>query len=226
MMTHPQSRWPLRILAILGASATLLCTPGCIIGAAVGGMMESAHRTGKHEVNAEYLGITGKSFTVVCTANRLIQSDQPGLTARVIERVNNRLIQNADPGYAIPSADLLTVLYNTPQWPAMTRGEVAKLLGVDVLVVVEIIEYRLNEPGNQYVWDGTGSCVVSVYESQSALPDDPVFEKAIRVTFPDSSGFMRTEIPESAVTTELSNRMINRIAWLFYTHEESNIIPY
>lgn len=226
MMTTTPRQWITRSLAVFCASSTLLLTPGCIIGAAVGGMMESAHRTGKHEVNAEYLGITGKSFAVVCTANRLIQSDQPGLTARVIERVNNRLIQNADPGYAIPSADLLTVLYNTPQWPAMTRGEVATLLGVDVLVVVEIIEYRLNEPGNQYVWDGTGSCVVSVYEAENALPDDPVFEKAIRVAFPDSSGFMRTEIPESAVTTELSNRMINRIAWLFYTHEESNIIPY
>lgn len=226
MTTPDPHRWTVRLTALLCVSSVLLFTPGCIIGAAVGGMMESAHRTGKHEVNAEYLGITGKSFAVVCTANRLIQSDQPGLTARVIERVNNRLIQNADPGYAIPSADLLTVLYNTPQWPAMTRGEVATLLGVDVLVVVEIIEYRLNEPGNQYVWDGTGSCVVSVYESQSALPDDPVFEKAIRVAFPDSTGYMRTEIPESAVTTELSNRMINRIAWLFYNHEESNIIPY
>jgi len=226
MKTPTPNSWLSRVLLVLCATTVLLCTPGCIIGAAVGGMMESAHRTGKHEVNAEYLGVTGKSFAVVCTANRLIQSDQPGLTARIIERVNNRLIQNADPGYAIPSADLLTVLYNTPQWPAMTRGEVATLLGVDVLIVVEIIEYRLNEPGNQYVWDGTGSCVVSVYESQNGLPDDPVFEKAIRVTFPDSSGFMRTEIPETAVTTELSNRIINRIAWLFYNHEEPNIIPY
>lgn len=226
MTNTPLSTWRTRALSILCASAVLFAAPGCIVGAAVGGMMESAHRTGKHEVNAEYLGISGKSFAVVCTANRLIQSDQPGLTARVIERVNNRLIQNADPAYAIPSADLLTVLYNTPQWPAMTRGEVATLLGVDVLIVVEIIEYRLNEPGNQYVWDGTGSCVVTVYESQSPLPDDPVFEKAIRVTFPDSTGFMRTEIPESAVTTELSNRLINRIAWLFYNHEEPNIIPY
>jgi hypothetical protein len=37
---------------------------------------------------------------------------------------------------------------------------------------------------------------------------------------------MRTEIPESAVNTELANCLTNRIAWLFYTHEEPNIIPY
>jgi hypothetical protein len=217
----------LKLFTLLAASAAVLaCLPGCIVGAAVGGMMESAHRTGSHEVDAEYLGIAGKSFTVVCTADRLIQSDQPGLVARVIQRTNDRIIQNALPSHAIPSADLLTVLYNTPHWPAMTRGEVATLLEVQVLIVVEIIDYRLHEPGNQYIWDGSASCLVSVYESESGLPDDPVFEQAIRVSFPDSTGYMRTEIPESAVTTELSNRLINRVAWLFYNHEESNVIPY
>ncbi len=214
------------LLFMAFALFTLPTLPGCIIGATIGGMMESAHRTGSHEVDAEYLGIPGKSFAVVCTADRLIQSSQPGLVARVIQRTNDRLIQNAQPSHAIPSTDLLTVLYNTPQWPAMTRGEVAELLGVQVLVVIEIIDYRLHEPGNQYVWDGTASCIVSVYESDSVIPDDPVFEKAIRVSFPDATGFMRTEIPEVAVTTELSNRLINRIAWLFYNHEESNVIPY
>jgi len=199
---------------------------GCIIGAAIGGMAESAKRTGKHEVEAEYTGISEHSFTVVVSANRLLEANNPGITARLTERINNRLIQNANPSYAIPSNDLLTVLYNTPQWIAMPRGEVAEMLGVERLIVVELTEYTLNEPGNQYVWDGSASSIVTVYESDSGYPDDPVFEKAIRVKFPDSTGFMRTDIPEAAVTSEISNRLINRVSWLFYTHEESNIIPY
>ena len=197
-----------------------------MIGAAIGGMAESAHRTGKHEVEAEYSGISEHSFTVVVSANRLIEGSNPGISARLTERINNRLIQNANPTYAIPSADLLTVLYNTPQWIAMPKGEVAEMLGVERLIVLEIIEYTLHEPGNQYIWDGSCSGMVSVYESDSGFPDDPVFEKAIRVQFPDSRGFMRADIPEAAVTTELSNRLVNRASWLFYLHEESNIIPY
>ncbi|MFG0313229.1 MAG: hypothetical protein ACF8LL_03480, partial [Phycisphaerales bacterium] len=175
---------------------------------------------------AEYEGIAGHSFTVVVSADRLIEGNNPGIAARITQRVNDRLIQNAMPSFAIPSADLLTVLYNTPQWPAMPRGEVADMLGVERLVVVELVEYRLHEPGNKYIWDGSASCVVSVFESDSPFPDDPVYEKAIRVSFPDISGLMRTEIPEAAVNTELANRLTNRIAWLFYTHEESNVIPY
>lgn len=199
---------------------------GCIVGAAIGGMAESYQRTGSTTVEAEYLGLEGHSFTVVATADRVIEGNNPGIAARITQRVNDRLIQNSGATFAIPSTDLLTVLYNTPQWPAMPRGEVADMLGVERLIVVEIIEYRLNEPGNKYIWDGSASCMVSIFESDSPFPDDPVYEKAIRVEFPDTSGLMRTEIPEAAVNTELSNRLINRIAWLFYTHDEPNTIPY
>jgi len=220
------SRFPFALCFIAGA--LLLCTQlaGCVIGTAIGGMAESAHRTGKTEINAEYTGIEGHSFAVVVSADRLLEANNPGITARITQRLNDRLIQNANPSYAIPSQDLLTVLYNTPQWIAMPRGDVAEMLGVERLVVVELIEYALHEPGNQYIWDGSAAGMVTLYESDSGYPDDPVFEKAIRVKFPDSTGFMRTDIPEAAVTTELSNRLINRVAWLFYTHEESNIIPY
>jgi len=214
---------------LLQASLALLVVSslqGCIIGAAIGGMAESAKRTGSHEVEAEYNGIAGHSFTVVVSANRLIEGNNPGLSARLTQRINDRIIQNAGPSFAIPSQDLLTVLYNTPQWIAMPRGEVAEMLGVERLIVLEVIEYSLHEPGNQYVWDGSVSAMLSVYESDSGFPDDPTFEKALRIKFPDSTGFMRNELPETAVTTELSNRLVNRASWLFYTHEESNIIPY
>ncbi|MFK7884558.1 MAG: hypothetical protein AB8F26_10295 [Phycisphaerales bacterium] len=215
-----------RTLLVAAGLASVLVLSGCIIAAAVGGMAESYNRTGTTLFPPEYAGIEGKSFAIVATGSRLMESEHPGLTARLIQRVNNRLITNANPAYAIPSNDLLTVLYNTPQWPAMTRGEVAEMLGVERLIVVELIDYRLQEPGNQYVWDGVASVLVTAFEADSGFPDDPVFEKAIRVTFPDSTGLLRTDINEQAITSELSNRIVNRVAWLFYEHEESNIIPY
>lgn len=224
-MTRAAPRSSLLLIGLL-LGLTALCVPGCIIPAAIGGMAESYQRTGTSEIPAEYTGLSGKSFAVVVSGSRVMEGEHPGLTARLIQRINDRLILNANPSYAIPSGDLLTVLFNTPQWPAMTRGEIAEMLGVQRLVVVEVIEYTLHEPGNRYIWDGVGSVLVSVYESDSGLPDDPTYEKAIRVTFPDSRGFMRTDLPESAVTTELSNRLVNRVSWLFYDHEEPNSIPY
>jgi len=214
------------LLSLSAAAVSTLSLSGCIIGTAVGGMAESYRRTGSTTYPAEYARIEGKSFAVVCSASRVIEAEHPGITARINQRVNDRLIQNAAPSYAIPSGDLLTVLYNTPQWPAMTREDVANLLGVERLIVIEIVDYRLNEPGNQYVWDGAIAGIVSVYESDSALPNDPIYEQSLSIRFPDSSGFMKSDIPEAAVTAELSNRFINRAAWLFYEHDEPNIIPY
>jgi hypothetical protein len=215
-------------LASLTAAITLstLTLTGCIVPALIGGMAESHRRTGRTRFDAQYERIEGHSFAVICSASRAIEAEHPGITARINQRVNDRLIQNANPSYAIPSNDLLTVLYNTPQWPAMTREDIAKMLGVERLIVIEIVEYTLNEPGNEYIWAGAVAGVVSVYESDSALPNDPIYEKAISITFPDSTGYMRHDLPEAAVTAELSNRFINRAAWLFYEHEEANIIPY
>ena len=210
----------------LAALLALITLPGCIVPALIGGMAESHHRTGSTTYPADYDRIAGKSFAVVCSASRVIEAEHPGITARINQRVNDRLIQNANPSYAIPSRDLLTVLYNTPQWPAMTREDIATMLGVERLIVIEIVDYRLNEPGNQYVWDGAVAGIVSVYESDSGLPNDPIYEKSISITFPDSTGYMRADLPEAAVTGELSNRFINRAAWLFYEHEEPNTIAY
>lgn len=227
MHTHARTIRALTLAATaIAATATLATLTACFVPAAIGGMAESYQRTGSTTYPAQYDGLVGKSFAVVTSSSRMIEAEHPGLSARITQRVNDRLIQNANPGYAIPSRDLLTVLYNTPQWTAMTRADVAKLLGVERLIVIEIIDYRLQEPGNQYTWDGAMSGIVSVFESDSAIPDDPMFEKAIRITFPDSPGFTTSDIPEPAVTTELSNRFINRAAWLFYEHEEPNVIPY
>ncbi len=229
MTRRDMRRLARRALLALCAVTTLGLLDGCIIGAAVGGMAESYRRTGKHDVPAEYLGLRGKSYAVVVTADRVIQAQNPGLVSRVTTVVNDRLAHpdnNVGAGGYIPSQDLLNVLYETPQWPAMSRGEVAALLGVERLIVIELFEYRLHEPGNRHVWDGAAAGSVAVYEADSGLPDDPIYEKSIRVVFPDGTGYMSTEIAESTVTSALSLRFINRAAWLFYDHEEENIIPY
>ena len=141
-MINPK-RYHLTTLLALVTITTMTTMQGCIVPALVGGMAESHRRTGSTTYDAEYSRIEGKSFAVVCSASRVIEAEHPGITARINQRVNDRLIQNANPSYAIPSNDLLTVLYNTPQWPAMTREDIANMLGVERLIVIEIVEYTL-----------------------------------------------------------------------------------
>ena len=228
-MKNRSIRLAARLGLLTGCMMGLGLMQGCIVGAAIGGMAESARRTGTTKVAADYTGLRGKSYAVVVVVDRLTQAQHPGLVARLTSGINERLAlpENGVGASAfIPSADLLAVLYETPQWPAMPPGEVADMLGVERLIMVELYQYSLYEPGNRYVWDGVASGSVTVYESDSGIPDDPIYEQPIRVTFPDGTGFMAADIPEAGGTSELSRRFINRAAWLFYDHEEPNTIAY
>lgn len=213
-------------LAITGAGVS-----GCAIAALVGGMAESAHRAGSQEVYAEYEGLNGKSFAVVVAVDRSIESESPGLSARLTSRINT-LIANAHAqlpqgASAAPRVDrLLQIMYNNPSWVAMPRSEVADMLGVERLIVVDLAVYRLHETGNAYVWNGAAAGTVSVYESDGPLPEDAAYERAISVTFPDGNGYMVTDVAFDVVNTELSNRFANRVAWKFFDHQEANEIKY
>lgn len=199
---------------------------GCQIAALVGGIAENAHRSGSTEYPADYVGLEGKSYAVIVSADRLIEADHPGITTRLTQIIDRDLHANAGASAHIPPARLLSFLYANPQWQALPRGELGELLGVDRLIVIELVEYRLHEPGNRYTWEGVASGIVEVYEVDSAVPDDPMYEHTMVISFPDRSGVLEEELPKNVVTSELSRRFGQRVAWLFFAHEEKNDLTY
>ena len=200
--------------------------PGCQVVGIIGAMAQSAEELGSTVYPAEYDGLDERSYAVIISADRVIESDNPGITARLTQIIDRDLRANTLASAHIPAGRLLSKLYADPSWQALPRGELAEKLGVERLVVVELVEYRLHEPGNRYTWDGVASGVVEVYESESGLPDDPMFERTIAVAFPDRTGLLEEEIPREVITSELSRRFGERVSWLFYDHEEANAITY
>jgi hypothetical protein len=207
--------------------ATLLPLAGCnIVGGIVGNIADKQYREGNHTVDAEYRGLEGKSYAVLVTAPAVIQANRPQLTARVAVLVSDILAGNSGATGFVPGPRIIDYQYNRPNWVAKPLGEVAKDLGVQRIIFVDINEYRLRDPGNQYTWEGVASALVGVVEADTSLPDDMAFQKRLEVTFPDASGYTPSDLPEGAVNTELTRRLCDRISWLFYTHEEPNIIKY
>ncbi|MAY75857.1 MAG: hypothetical protein CMJ31_14285 [Phycisphaerae bacterium] len=212
-------------LAAIGLLALSLA-PGCVVGALVGGMAESAHQAGSTMIPAAYAGVEGKSYAVVVSADRSIQAEHPGLVEHLTQRVDRLISENAGASGHVPAQTVLSKLYNNVGWIALGRGELGERLGVERLIVLELNEYRLHEPGNRYTWEGVATGIVQVYEIDSGLPDEPLYEQAIRVAFPDQMGILREQLGQSVVTSALSQRLSNRMAWLFFDHEEPNAIEY
>jgi hypothetical protein len=206
------------------AVIALWTVPGCQIAAIIGGGIENYKQDSTHEIKAEYTGLEGKSFAVVVAADRMIQSEQPDLVRYLTVKMTERLANNTNvprAGGFVPAEDVLRYLYANPGWNSKPMSDLAKALGgVERLVYVEVFEYQLHEPGNQYEWDGTASGTVGVVETDSALPDDFAFQRQVAVKFPDKKGMGPGDMTASAVTTVLSSRFIDRVTWLMYNHQE------
>jgi hypothetical protein len=214
------------VYAALGALGLVCATllSGCLALGALAGAWE---KTGSHTVEPKYNGLTGKSFAVIVAADPSIQADFPQLVGQVTATVSERLKEKVGASGYIPAEAVLGYRYQHPRWAAMSQVDLAKELGVDRLIFVDIHEFRLTDPGNQYLWAGLASGSVGVWEADSALSESAVFTENISVTFPTKDeGKGPQEIPRDNVQIILAKRFIDRASWLFYTHDEPNVIEY
>ncbi len=234
-------RSPAFLLAILCLAAPVLT--GCQL---VGGMMANAQRGGTRSVDAVYTGLQGKSFAVLVSADRAIRGEHPGLVERLAVGVTDRLRNPANQPTASGFVPVERVLrfQSDPNWPAKTYLQMAELLGeparpsptpggpeqparpVERLILVELNEYRLQEPGNNFEWAGLASATVSVIHTDTVLADTAAFTRTVNVPFPDERGMGPDQLSRQFVTSALSARLIDRVSWLFYRHDEPREITY
>ena len=222
----PMLTTPRRSLATLALAASLFVLGGCQVGQLIGGMAGSAERQGKTEFKPKYTKLQDKSFAVIVAADRSIQSEFPDIVTITTFEMTKRLAENAGSSGVLPAAEVLRYQSQHPGWVAKPLGELAKTLGVDRVVYVDLQDFRMTDPGNPYVYTGVASGVVHVAEVESEVASEFAFGKDVRVKYPDMTGMSSAQIPRAEVFSELARRFIERSAWMFYSHEEPNAIKY
>ncbi len=211
------------VVACVVCAAIALCMgtgAGCVAVGVAAVAAKGIEESRPKKVLAEYEGLAGKSYAVVVSADRSIQAQYPALVAELTIRINDRLWTNSGASAGIPSQELLSYLYQHPEWVAQPFSDLAKTLSVERLVIVDLNEFRLNDPGNQYLWDGVAGGQVSVVEADGPLPDDYAFTRPVRVGFPDQKGIGPEQYGRDVVSSALLVRFIDRSTWLFYEHQE------
>ncbi len=193
---------------------------GCIAAELVGGMVESYKKDSTREVLAEYTGLTDKTFAVVVSVDRVVLSERPELAGGLIVAISERLKENTPAAGYVPPRRVIEFMAVNPKWIIMTPSELLQEFGVDRLVYVEVLDFRLHEPGNRYLWDGLASATLGILEAESPIPDDFVFRRQVTVKFPDAQGLTPTDVTQSVVATRLQTRLVDRIVWVCYNHQE------
>ncbi|MGD9791038.1 MAG: hypothetical protein AB7Q00_08330 [Phycisphaerales bacterium] len=220
------TRWT-RSLALTALVTLCLSLPGCGAGALFGGMLSNWERTGSHTVEPKYSGLEGKSFAILASAPRMVEAEYPDLANELLGRVAERLYHDAGASGFIPPPQSLKYMYDNPNWIAAAYGQTAQDLGgVQRLIVIEIIDYRLREPGNNYEWSGMASANVSVIEADSVAPDAVAWQQLVQIRFPTKPGYGPDQFDARFVSSALLARLTDRCAWLFYKHKEPNVIDY
>lgn len=208
----------------LGLVWVLVVAPGCFVGALIQTYQESSTRS----VAAEYTGLGGRSFAVVIAADRSVQAEHPNLVDELTTRMTARLANPANvpcPGGYVPAEMVLKYLYDHPGWATMSRAQLAAALAgggkpVERIIYIDLFEYRLNDIGNQYEWDGMAAGNLSVFEIDSPVPEESAFDRTIQVKFPDKRGYGPSDMSQVMVTSTLAKRFVDRASWLFYVHDE------
>ncbi len=204
-------------------AALVAAAPGC---AAAGFFAKTFHEAGSTKVFAEYEGLKGEDFAVLVHADQVLRAQDTSLVSVVTNGVTRTLSQ-PDIGATgvVPGPAVLMFQYENPSWPSWSYSRLADEFTVSRLVVIDLYEYRLNEPGNRHVWDGRAAARVSVFEAELG-GEEFAFSKDIVVQFPDGTGFTRNELLQEVVEANLQDRLIKRISWLMYDHEEPNNLEF
>lgn len=213
----------------LALGSLALVQSSCIVGAAIGGMAESYQSSGESLVFSEYQGLQDKTYAVIVTAPRSIQGEFPRLVSSLTNAISSRLAGANEDVLAlgfVPGPRVLEFQYTTPQWTAWSYEELIDHFQVDRLIVVDLFEFRLREPGNRYVWNGVIAGRVGVVEAENGAPNEFAFVRDLNIRYPDDSGYTAADFTPAHVEASLKDRFANRSSWLFYDHMEPNRIRY
>lgn len=248
--THAARRWRLGMLSVLALLLTGVSTAlsGCMIAGIAAVAADTWEKTGSHMVFAEYDGLFGERVAVIVNADMSIRMEEPnidgdlqllitarletppdakGIYAGVRTGVDPKTGQASDQSVRfVPYQTVRQFQLRNPSWPAWPFEDVAKALGATRLIIIDIYEYRFNEPGNAYLWNAQMTARISVIESNTGYVDDYAYEREVRVRFPDHEGVTRNDMSQRVVRGRLVSRFVDRVCWLFYDHEEKNMMDY
>lgn len=187
---------------------------------ALGAIGNEFERAKKIEVLAEYEGLENRTVAVIVDADASVRFQFPTMTTTVAANIAYRIQTNVRGASLLAPATVAQWQYQTPAWTTLPYGQIADELGVERVVLVDIYEFRLNPPGNQYMWDGAAAANVSIIEREHPEPDAFAETFDIRVSFPGGEVRPRESMSPQIMLQGLMTRFVQEAAWLFYTHLE------
>ncbi len=163
-------------------------------------------------VKSEYHGLQDKKTAVLVAADEF---NYPTVPLSICRSVSARLKQEVT-GIKITSpSDIDRFQKDNPYWTTMSPGELIKKLKVERLVYIDVSDFGLHEPGNAEIWHGLIDANVSVAEADSKNPDDFVYTKQVRTSYPPDNPVGLLSSDDSVIQVGLLKQFSMYVGGLF-----------
>ncbi len=208
----------LSLTAALLLTGLLITAPGCeVIGLPFAAM---DREEGPQTFAPKYHDMEGRHVAVLVLADEYVRHRFPDAAVSVSAAVSRNLTQSV-PGLTTVSPDQVAEYQKqNPFWSAVPPRDLITALAVERLIVIDIAEYRTQEPGNAHLWRGVIDANVAVHEAEATDPDDKTFEEHVRAEFPESTTVGLTRGDDQTIQLAVLRTFARRASGLFHEYQE------
>lgn len=208
------------LLSGIAVALMSICCPGCQMGQLVGAMAQADEYQKLVDTPPRYAGLENKTAAVLVQADMATLYEFPDVVANIAGGVSQRLQRHVPGVQVLNPTIVLNWQYRTPQWNVLPYGELTHQLNVDRIVFIDLLEFRLNPPGNRYLWEGVCVARIGIIERDSLDPDSFVETIDMSAKYPREEGLGRESANAGQIQFGLLYEFIEKTTWLFYQHLE------
>ena len=175
----------------------------------------------EEEVQAEY-SLQGRSLVVlVDVKNPLVASEFPRSTAALSDALGKILTDRKACGPIVPSYSIEAARQAEPQFQQWSVAQVGQYFNVDLVMHVEVLDFRVKEPSSSDIYQGyaeTTVCLVSPGTGEQVWPVLAAARTVTAETLPD----VDIDNPGQQETL-LVEGLAEKIARQFYTYKKEEL---
>lgn len=214
-MMSSARRPTLGALALLLALVTIL--PGCVVA---GWLADGFHDPDAPvRVEAEYLGLEGQRVAVLVDTDISVAFQQPLAQLEVASAISDRIASEVPEVTVRDAREIVEFQQRNIYWNTSPYAELMERLDVDRLVLIELVEYRLHEPGNVNIWRGLMTANVGVTEAEADQPNNQVYATTVSVEYPRDSEVGLLNADERTVRMATLEMFTHATVGKFFEHE-------
>lgn len=205
------------VMTLALAAATLL--NGCLAAGWLADGVVDPNRT--VNVAAEYHDLENQRVAVLVDADPSILYQQPLVHLEVATAISNRLADNVEGITVRDPEQIIRFQQRNLYWNTARYSELMERLEVDRILLVELVDYRLHEPGNANIWRGLMTANIGVAEADSDRPDDFAYATTVSVKYPPNNEVGLLNADQRTIRLATLDLFSRNVTGKFYEHEQT-----